>query len=174
MATNKKEKNKEVINIEGNLHLTMDKEKENDKGEKNDDKERSVRWQQITINQLSYVINLILGLSVAALGFASSLLLNKMFNLANSADGFFVISLISLLMSGFFGVWCTINRLRDFRLTAKITKIRDGTEVQELRKLTRRLGEKTWILFWWQIGTFSFGILLMVISVVVSTGSKLL
>ena len=42
--------------------------------------EKFVRWQGITIKQLTYAINLILGLSTASLGFAISLLLNDKFN----------------------------------------------------------------------------------------------
>lgn len=140
--------------------------------------ESFIRWQAITICQLSYVINLILGLSVAVLGFGVSLLLNERFNPISWLKQFFAISLILLLTSFSFGVWCTINRLRDFRATKEIARKRGNkeykTDVQKLIALTNILGKNTWRIFWWQIGTFSAGILLMVISVLFSLGNKLL
>lgn len=139
--------------------------------------ESFIRWQTITINQLSYVINLILGFSVAGLGFGVSLLLNDKFNPVSWQKYTFSLSLILLIASVAFGVWCTINRLRDFRSTMKIARKRNKqeceAEVNELRVLTRKLGKKTWGIFWLQIGSFSAGILLMVLSVVFSVSNKL-
>ena len=83
--------------------------------EKPEVNERFIRWQAITIAQLSYAINLILTFSVAAIGFATTLLLNENFNPVSWQSYAFSLSLILLLVSGAFGVWCTINRLRDFR-----------------------------------------------------------
>jgi len=140
--------------------------------------ESFIRWQAITIGQLSYAINLILGFSVAGLGFGVSLLLKDTFNPISWQKYTFVLSLVSLLASFALGVWCTVNRLRDFRATMRITRKRDKeeceTEVQALRLLTDKLGKKTWGIFWWQIGTFSAGILFMVIAVAFSVGKKLL
>ncbi len=146
--------------------------------EKPEVNESFIRWQAITIAQLSYAINLILTFSVAALGFVVSLLLNEKFNPVSWQSCVFFLSLILLLASGAFGIWCTINRLRDFRATTKITKLRDKkgkeSEVQNLRSLTKDLGNKTWGIFWWQIGTFSAGIFLLVLSVAFSVGNKFL
>ncbi len=47
--------------------------------ESSKDDEKFIRWQGITIAQLSYSINLILTFSVAAIGFGVSLLLNDDF-----------------------------------------------------------------------------------------------
>jgi len=138
--------------------------------------DRVIRWQAITIAQLSYAINLILTFSVASLGFGVTLLLNNEFNPAQCQSCLFTLSLFLLLASGGFGIWCTINRLRDFRATANITKLEYKTgsysELTMLRALTSRLGKKTWIIFWCQIGTFSTGFFLLVASVVISVGSK--
>jgi|TARA_B100000315_G_scaffold245334_1_gene271084 hypothetical protein len=68
--------------------------------------------------------------------------------------------------------------LRDFRATTKITNLKrkegNESELTNLRSLTNMLGKKTWGIFWWQIGTFSAGILLLVLSVAFSVGNKLL
>lgn len=136
------------------------------------------RWQAITIGQLSYAINLILGFSVAALGFGVSLLLNENFTPVSWQKCIFASSLLTLLISVSFGVWCTINRLRDFRATTRIAKMREKEnekqELQSLRQLSKNLGKKTWGIFWWQIGAFTAGVLLMVAGVAFSVGEKLL
>lgn len=135
-----------------------------------------IRWQAITIAQLSYAINLILTFSVAGLGFGVTLLLNKEFNPSQWQSCLFFLSLFLLLISGALGIWCTINRLRDFRATATIAKLKhkedSELELTTLRTLTSRLGNKTWGIFWWQIGSFSGGIFLLVVSVAFSVGSK--
>lgn len=140
--------------------------------------EKFIRWQGVTITQLSYSINLILTFSVAALGFGVSLLLSEKFNPTICQAYAYFASLFLLLVSGAFGIWCTINRLRDFRATAKICNIKrkdeNSSELPELRELTKNLGKKTWGIFWWQIGTFSAGILILVLFVAFSFGNAYL
>jgi hypothetical protein len=132
-------------------------------------RESSIRWQGRTIEQLGYALNLILGLSVAAIGFEVSLFLSEGFEKAGWQSCFFVISMLSLLLSVLLGLWCVVNRLRDFRETTETARKReDGSsalELQSLRSLTRTLGKRTWVLFWWQIFTFGAGILLLVLAV---------
>ena len=140
--------------------------------ENNNGDKKFIRWQGITITQLSYSINLILTFSVAAIGFAISLLLNENFKPTSCQAYIFFLSLFLLLVSGALGIWCTINRLRDFRTTAKITNLecKEGNEAElsTLRALTQKLGEKTWGIFWWQIGAFSVGIFVLVLSIAFS------
>ena len=140
----------------------------------NNKDEKFIRWQGITITQLSYSINLILTFSVAGLGFCVSLLLTESFKPTTCQAYAYFSSLFLLLVSGAFGIWCTINRLRDFRATAKICNLKrkdeNNSELQGLRDLTNKLGKKTWGIFWWQIGTFSAGILILVLSVAFSLG----
>lgn len=145
--------------------------------EVNTNKDRFVRWQANTIGQLSYTINLVLGLSIAALGFGISLLLDGRFNPVLWEKYFFTQSLILLIVSSGLGIWCTINRLRDFKITTKIVKKESEEnskeEVESLRKLSDCLGKKTWRIFWWQIGIFSAGTSFMIIAVALSARSKL-
>lgn len=144
----------------------------------NEDNEKFIRWQGVTITQLSYSINLVLTFSVAALGFGVSLLLSDNFKPTICQAYAFFISLFLLLASGALGIWCTINRLWGFRATAKIThlkrKDKNHTELPDLRKLTNKLGKKTWGIFWWQIGAFSAAIFLLVSSVAFSLGEAYL
>ncbi|MBI2287144.1 MAG: hypothetical protein HYU79_06885 [Nitrosomonadales bacterium] len=145
-----------------------------------------VRWQAITIGQLSYAINLILGLSVAALGFQLSLLQDSNFSLSSWGKCAFLISLVSLFFSSTFGVWVVINRLRDFRLTMRTARKReamleDKKTKEEIdcvlgpyRIESKKLGDATWMLFWWQIGSFSAGIFFSTLAILVIFGQKLL
>lgn len=144
-----------------------------------------VRWQAITIGQLTYVINLILGFSVAALGFQLSLLQNSNFCLPSWGKCIFSISLISLSLSTALGIWVVINRLRDFRLTMRTARKREvmrnekKTEVEidcalePYRMKSRELGDMTWTLFWCQIGTFSVSIFLVILTVLAAYWQKL-
>jgi len=144
---------------------------ENPKGD-----EKFVRWQSIAIAQLSYAVNLILTFSVAAVGFGVSLLLNQNFKPVPWQSYTLYLSLLFLLASGAFGIWCTINRLRDFRATKQITNLKredcNDPELTDLRSLANKLGNKTWGIFWGQIGTFSTGILLLVLAVAISVGNR--
>jgi hypothetical protein len=137
-----------------------------------------IRWQSITIAQLTYAVNLILGMSVATLAFQVSLLLNKDFIPDSWEKCSFSISMLLLLISVALGLWCVINRLKDFRATTKVARKReDGaseTELECLRNVYRELRIKTWGIFWWQVRTFGAGIFLTVISVGGSVGSKLI
>lgn len=145
---------------------------------KDDPKGSFTRWQSITIAQLTYAINLVLGFSVAALAFQVTTLLNEKFNPVSWQKCAFSLSLLILLASVGLGIWCVINRLRDFRATTKVARMREegksDEEMQPHRALYKKLGEKTWGLFWWQIGTFGVGVLLFVLGIAASVSEKLL
>ena len=141
------------------------------------DREAFVRWQGITISQLGQAINLILGFAVATLGFGVTLLLNKEFVPVSWQKCVFLVALISLLVSVGLGIWCIVNRLLDARATAQVARKRqkngEDSEIQFLRELSDRLGKKTWLIFWWQIGTFGIGVLLVVVGVTGTISNKI-
>lgn len=145
---------------------------------KDDSKESFIRWQSITISQLTYAVNLVLGFAVAALGFQVTTLLNEKFIPISWQKSVFFLSLLLLLASVGFGIFCVINRLRDFRATTKVARMREegktDAEIQPLRALYKKLGERTWILFCWQIGTFGVGVLFLVLGITASLITKLL
>jgi hypothetical protein len=132
-------------------------------------REASIRWQGRTIEQFGYALNLILGLSVAAIGFELSLILGHGHKNGGWQNCLFAISLFTLLLSVAVGLICVVNRLKDFRATAETARKReDGAsdlDLQPLRTLTRKLGQRTWFLFLWQISTFGVGILLLAFAV---------
>ncbi len=142
-----------------------------------DPKGSFIRWQSITITQLTYAINLILSFSVAALAFQITLLLNEKFKPVSWQKCAFFLSLLFLLVSVGLGIWCVINRLRAFRVTTKVARMRDNgdpaEQMQPYRAFYKKLDKKTWALFWWQIGTFCAGVLLLVLDVAGSVSEKL-
>ena len=140
-----------------------------------------IRWQSIAINQLGYTLNLFLTFSAASLGFTLTLVKNSEVTSTCLGTAFLILSIISLSLSLAFGIWCVLNRLSDFRKTAQnardkevmkeITPSPDSDIIQTLQKRraeVKRLGEKTWILFHWQIGTFCAGVVSLVGTLVVA------
>jgi len=139
---------------------------------KDDPKGSFTRWQSITIAQLTYAINLILSFSVAALAFQVNTLLNEKFKPVSWQKCSFFLSLLILVASGGLGIWCVINRLRSFRATSKVARMREegksDEEMQPFRTFYKMLDKKTWRLFWWQIGTFGVGVILFILGIVAS------
>lgn len=136
-----------------------------------------VRWQSITIAQLTFAVNVIWGFSGAALAFGVNLLIREEFQPVGWARCAFVGSLVVLVLSIGLGLWCVVNRLLDFRATTQAARKRETgarpEDIELLRTSYTRLGKRTWVLFWWQIGTFSLGICLVVVSVSLSMWGKL-
>lgn len=132
-------------------------------------RESSTRWQGRTIEQFGYAINLILGLSIAAIGFEISLVLSEKFSGSGWQNCIFGISIVALVLSVGVGLFGVVNRLRDFRATTETARMReDGAsdlELQPLRVFTKKLGKRTWLLFWWQVSAFGIGIFLLVVAV---------
>jgi len=137
-----------------------------------------IRWQGIAITQMTYAVNLVLGFSVAALGFAVSLLLRSDFVPVSGQKCAFAVGIFSLLVSVALGLWCVINRLRDFRETASIARqVQQGgsdSNIGQLRARSESMGILTWRLLWWQIVSFAIAVLTIVIGVSGAIASKLL
>lgn len=125
--------------------------------------EKYIRWQGITLNQVTFAINLLLGLATATLGFSVALLKDKEFVPTGSIKCFFTAALFLQLISLFSGISAVISRTIDFRYTARIAR---ATNEPNARLRVKRLGKATWFFFWLQIGSFAFGILSLIISVV--------
>lgn len=143
-------------------------------------KERIVRWQQLSIKQLSYTNNLFLGLNLAFLGF-----LITQIELKIRCNCFLVsIQLIGFLFLGISfltGILTVLNRLKDFRATHKLVrnkklrfehKLRVSenrnisnieSAISEYQSITNKLGRQTWIYLQWQIWTFVIGVFIGII-----------
>lgn len=143
-----------------------------------DDNSGFVRWQGNTNAQLGYVVGLILSLTTASLGFAV-ISLERLLSPPPQcmAAAFFALSIVVLVISGALAIVCTATRLRDFRKTTRIARLREKWEGQKIAEFeikhklfkrrveTKKLGRKTWRLFCCQLLTFSFGMALLFLGV---------
>lgn len=131
--------------------------------------ESFIRWQTITLSQMTYAVNLILGFAVAVLGFQMTVLLNKDSPLSYCQKCVLSGGIISIGISVVLGIVVVINRLRDFRATMNAARLREDESNSEAleaqRILYRRLGVRTWRLFWCQIGAFGLGIVITMFAV---------
>jgi hypothetical protein len=129
------------------------------------DKASFVRWQERTMEQLGYVVNLLMGLGIAGLGYQVNFLLNMEFTLADTEKIWVAIATLLLSASFLAGIVCTICRLRDCRLTAKISRMNQRAfarnVLRKLRAAAKAAGRCTWGLFWLQCGTFFIGVMSM-------------
>jgi len=146
-----------------------------------------VRWQAISIAQLGFTNNLIITLAAATLGFSLTFLKDNDVVASCWAKCLLVLSIFGLLVSLAIGLWCALNRLLDFRQTAQNARLRErlGAITSEQKKVdsqktldigrdkARALGRKTWALLYWQLGTFSFSVAMLVGSLVTAYHSRL-
>lgn len=142
-----------------------------------DPKGSFMRWQTVTLAQLTYAINLLLTFAVATLGYQVVLLGQDKFSLAASWQKcLFSASLLFLTASIFFGLVIVVNRLRSFRATMRAARAREKGNADALatnRAIYKMLDPRTWWLFWWQVGTFGVGIALTVASILSRFGERL-
>jgi hypothetical protein len=138
--------------------------------------ERFVRWQGYTMGQLTFVLNMFFGLSVATLAFAFSLIKDKEFIISSCPKLVFQIGVISLCVAVFVSCAAVISRLFDYRYTAQ--KIRadekeEGEESAVFKYKSSMLGRLTWRLFWVQVVTMSLGLLGVVVGVLAAYGNRI-
>jgi hypothetical protein len=123
-----------------------------------EEKDRFIRWQGITRDQLSAACNLVLGLATGLVAFDAMLLLDHKLS-SCCASWFAIVSMLFLAASVASALLCSVSRLKDFRLTTEITRRRDKSDndVEGLRAKTQVLGMFTWALFWSQLVFFGIG-----------------
>lgn len=105
-------------------------------------------WREIQRSQLGISANLYFLFSSAIFGFILNFLLKEINTLGTCEKCFFIISLIFLILSLSFYCFFTENRLTDYRNTAKL--IKEEVDFDEITKLTKDLGEKSWNLYYCQ------------------------
>src|ERR1700733_7157918 len=117
--------------------------------------ERFVRWQKISIDHLGFCNNVILALAVGALSYSLTLTQDKIFMAARTAHYYvgtaLYIAFVGLSLSIVLGLFCMLNRLRDFRGTAQRAK--DSPDALSREELNQ-MGKVTWRLFYGQAWTF--------------------
>jgi hypothetical protein len=128
------------------------------------------RWRDHTIKQITAASAVLFGLSSAGLGYVLALLNDhgKQLDVAHSVS--FGIFAAAFAISFVAGIFLVINRLDDFRKTAKIVKDRDENDearatnrpiphpdLDDQREETGLLGRSTWVLFYTQLAGIGIG-----------------
>jgi hypothetical protein len=128
------------------------------------------RWRKVAIDQLGYALNLTLTFVIATLGYWFVLLKDKDFVPASSARSTMILSLGALAFSSLLGFICVVNRLRDFRGTARraCNHLKAPTK-DELRDL----GNLTWVMFRVHLVLFAIGAIALAIALLLTYGGKL-
>jgi hypothetical protein len=134
--------------------------------------DRFPRWQKIAIDQLGYALNLILTLTIAALGYWFVLLTNKEFIPGPSAKCIMILSLLALGFSAICGLACVVNRLWDFRGTAQRARGNPSSDTPTKEYLAG-FGRTTWVLFYSHLFTFALGDALLATALLLTYGGKL-
>jgi hypothetical protein len=136
----------------------------------NGDRKRQsfIRWQQVTGQQFSNVVNLLLALSSASIGFEISTYLNSNFSITSCEKFLYLSSLVFLSLSVCFGLCASATRLFDFRYTTRLARTRwkeatNLSKIECLEETTRRLGSASWLLFGAQSLMFALGVLAVAI-----------
>lgn len=123
-------------------------------------------WQSKSIDQKQNTSSMLLGLSGAALGFSVSLLPESQTYIGCAASVFFHLCVAMHLASITCGVAFSINRVRDFDLTAQIARKRELTpnqpSLKKMRETVRHWGRISRRLYMWQAILFAVGALTFV------------
>lgn len=117
-----------------------------------------VRWQQIRLEQFSFVTNLLLGLATGVLALEIPIALgDKPPTGATAAFLFASASFLSLSVA--VGLVLAWNRLKSFRLTARKARMREQEDARhaELRREIDALDDASWRLIKWQTALFAVG-----------------
>lgn len=136
-----------------------------------------IRWQAIRINQLGFINNLVLGLSLGLVAYNFKFILPDEIQLNCFQKVLFWISSILTVTSVFIALILAINRLEDFRLTAQIARKEEKEQTDDIeldREKSNKLGKKTWCLFTWQLATFLIGFLTSTIYIIIELIDKLI
>lgn len=135
------------------------------------ERESFVRWQRITIEQVGFVNNLLIGLAAGIIVLQATILFGREIILGNAEKGFFSSSLVLLFLSLIAGILTAWNRLIDFRKTMAIAREQrrngDHEKIHALRNEAIHYGKRTWKLLGAQTIFFCLGALALLLVVLV-------
>ena len=120
-------------------------------------------WRKAERNQLGLSANLYMVFASAILGYTVNLLVTEKEEVGCASLVILSIGICFLLLSLIFYGWFTQNRLADFRKTAQ--HLNDGKTEHEAGKLTRKIGECTWNLYYLQLLWLVLGFVFSLIGV---------
>ena len=141
-----------------------------------DKNESFIRWQGRSLEQLGKTINLILGLSLATMGFTIAKILDKGFQFVSCSSKiailtgcFIILVTITILL------WVTLNRLKSFKTTAQIARKREkniNDNIDDQRREVKLHDANTWFFFKLAIILFFFGELIIITGFIIEIALK--
>lgn len=141
---------------------------------------RFARWQTIRINQLSFINNLILGLSIGLIVYIINFIVSNEKDLTFYQKLFFWIGSLLTIISIFSGILLAIIRLENYRITAKKALQNDKNEEKgitlsnnDLTSPSKFLDKITWIFFYFQIFTFIISFLAFALLLFIEIQNKI-
>lgn len=119
-------------------------------------------WREKQRNQLSESSNIFFLFASAQLGFIISFIPKEIGSVNGCCIKFFffltsILLFVSLVLYGLLA----LNRLKDFRKTARL--INDGKSTDEISASTEDVGQLTWTLFYLQLGFLAAGTLVTIV-----------
>ena len=135
----------------------------------NNKKQPFIRWQARTIEQLSFVNNLLIFLATGMLAFQVQLAIREITFTALSKYTI-VSSTLLISISLMLGCYLAWNRLRSFRLSAQVARKREAGKregIEDLRNRVKTLDKRTWCLLRAQTVSFALGALLLLIFAII-------
>ncbi|MFA5601958.1 MAG: hypothetical protein WDA06_15285 [Phenylobacterium sp.] len=147
--------------------------------------ERVVRWDKYRIEQMSFTNNLFIGFSIAFLSFFVTKT-ELTFHRCSLLCCIQILTVVFVGLSFLSGTLLTINRLKDFRQTARLTKRKKRKyehenniecsknirrlkyQIVKLKRETNELGENTWCFLRCQVWTFFAGVITGVLYLMLS------
>lgn len=118
-------------------------------------------WREVQRNQLGISAHLLMVFASGILGYIINYLLLES-EVIFSSLVLFTLGMFLLLLSIVFYSLFSLNRLSDFRRTAKLTS--QGKSEKAIGILTRSTGERTWCLFYLQLGSLALGFIVSLIA----------
>ena len=149
-------------------------EKTEDEARRELDRQSYIRWQEITRTQVTFTVNVVLGLAVAALGFGVKVMIDSNTLRFSCVRSLFYSGLALLLLSITFALVISWNRLFDFRYSQLAARARWKKLAQEYETYHTRAAKHTpwtWRLLPLQLITFALGILLISVSLWILFGN---
>jgi len=133
----------------------------------NNSNESFIRWQGRSLEQMSFVNNLLVALATGLLAFHTRLAFDNSISLLPTERCIAAFSVIFVFLSLVTGCWLACNRLHSFHLTAKVARMRETNKLEGIDGLRARLKKAdrcTWCLLTLQTALFAIGASLLLAS----------
>jgi hypothetical protein len=137
-------------------------------------RESYLRWQELAIKQLGYVIDVLLALAGTALGFAIKILMESQAPFLCAAHFLFHGAILILGLSVLAGLVANWTRAMDFRTSRRAAREdMEGKSPEAYYNAAKNYGKSTWGFFHFQAVTLTLGLICLALSLWLAYGSRI-